>query len=1069
MSALSPYVEERTRHFTGRQWVFEALGTWLDSDPAARVFLLTGGPGTGKTALAARIAQMSLGEADAAHPALAKASLAHFHFCQAGAEHTLSPVTFVQSLSQALANRYLAFRAALAKTASRQIVINTVQTFGTLEAGSQAIGAQIGHINIEIRGTDARPMFDEAVRRPLQELAASVPAGERIVILVDSLDEALTFNAENNIVQLLRLADDFPPQVRFLLTCRSNSDRVCDLVGQSRLDLIADAPPSLDEVAPYVIARLQAMPEPGRSVAASRVSAKSEGNFLYAHHVVNDLLARGNGHGITDADTLDLPDALEGVYRTFLERELASNRTRWNDVYRPILGPIAVARGDGLTKAQLLGITDLAEDTATDVLGVCAQYLVGGDAEGTRYRIYHQSFREFLLADERFSVVPSERHAAIARYFQERYGASWGRCDDEYALRYTPTHWADAATLSAVKRETRTHSLIDLSANRKYQHRFESRIGDLPVLHAHLNRAVQVAALNERDDMLPSIVKAGKGFIAFRREYLRAESLVALAEDGRLTLAEARLPLFADVDEDWQAAARLILAWLGAERNAGAAAELRDRAARSLPELAPMPLLLARLNAALAGQREYPAIEDRVLPIEIGQQLVKRISGQPFDQELLGTVSPSFISTLGFQTEMVTARGFSSTFDAPILVNMARAHGDIGTALVDEYIDAHAGYNYIEYRNRSLWHVLHAVLRNHRDQQWVRDRLRRVLIAALSGGGVDFEEMLPLTAAAIFDRVRAGGTRGTLDMFRAGALEAATALQHQRGANDSWGNHRRRLTALMELSHLLRGDAPQVQMLLDRILALPDGFAGFQAPAWLRLADALRVCRIGAGPVLDRTLEAALTSAHHIQDYHFCARITARCNALRRWHGTVLSGAHLAATIARLARSPNDVEFAADHLVPEPYLHRHDEPNLLSVAKARDAATLQDLVEVFQRSAVEFRRLNPQYGVSDVLADGTLVHVPDPGLAPLLAVHLSARAMADDAIAEERVALVRTLVPVAALNPTTLDTVLSYLAIAADLQDADLVEEMVAEAGPVVFADVPAPEGQIGPDAVMPS
>ena len=1062
MPALSPTVEARTKHFTGRQWVFQALGDWLVRESAPRVFLLTGAPGTGKTALAARVAQMSLGLTDALHPALGKDGLSHFHFCEAGLEDTLTPVTFVQSLSQTLANRYPEFRTALVNAGSRQIVISAVQNFTTLEAGSQAIGNQI---TIQMRGTDARPLFDEAVRRPLKALAATLPATERLVILVDSLDEALTFSAQDNIVQLLGLAKDFPPQVRFLLTSRSNSERVFDLVGPSTLDLIADAPPALDEVLPYVAGRLASIPEPGRSVAASRISAKSAGNFLYAHHVVNSLLTPGKT--ITDADTLDLPDSLEDVYRDFLERELASSRTRWNDVYRPILGAIAVARGDGLTKAQILGITDLAEDTATDVLGVCAQYLVGGDAPGARYRIYHQSFRDFLLTDTAFPLVPSERHAAIARYLQDRCGASWGRCGDDYALRYTPAHWADAATLSPVKRETRTQALIELSGNRKYQQRFEARIGDLPMLHGHLNRTVQVAALNERDDMLPSIVKAAKGFIAFRREYLRADSLVALADSGRLTLAEARLPLFVDVDEDWQAAARLILAWLAIDKSPTEAAALRDSVAQSLPALPPMPLLLARVNAALAGQPVYPAVEDHVLPLEVGQELVKRIGGQAFDRELLGAVNASFISALGFQSEMVTARGFSATFDAPILVNMARAYGDAGTTLVDEYVDAHAGYNYVEYRNRSLWHVLHAVLRGHGNQQWVRNRLRRLLIAALSGGGVDFEEMLPLTSAALHEQLGPGGAGGSAETFRTRALAAAGALQNQRGANDSWGNHRRRLTALMELSHL-RGDAADVQTLL-RIFTLPDGFAGFQAPAWLRLADALLVCRIDEPLVLNRVLDAALSSAHHIQDYHFCARITARCNALRRWHDTLLNGSDLTATIVRLARSTGDVEFAADHMVHEPYVHRSNDPDLLPVTKARDAATLQDLVEVFQRSAVEFHRLNPQYGISDTLPGGTRVYVPDPGLAPLLALHFSARVLADDTIAEQRVALLRTLVPVAAANPTALDTVLSYLVIAADLQNAELLEEIATEAGPIVFAEVPAPAAQIGPDAVMPA
>ena len=1066
MTLLSTDLEDRTQHFTGRQWVFDAVGRWLADPAGARVFLLTGGPGAGKTAIAARIAQMNAGRADAASPLLRPDCLAYAHFCQAGVERTLSPVSFVQALSEALANRYPAFRAALIKAGSRQIVVNTTQQFGTVMPGAQVIGAQIGQIVIDIKGGDARPLFDDAVGRPLRELLAGAPATDRIVILVDSLDEALSFGADTNIAQLLGVAADFPPQVRFILTARSNSARVFDLVGPSTLDLTVDAPPNLDEIAPYVRARLAAVPEPARSVAAARVAERSAGNFLYAHHVVNDLLARGGS--LCDDHTADLPDALEGVYRKFLERELGSNRTRWNDVYRPILGPIAVARGDGLTKEQIIGITSLAEDTASDVLLACEQFLVGGETATSPYRIYHQSFRDFLLTDEKFTVFPAERHAAIARYLQDRYGANWNRCDDRYALRYTPAHWADAASLSPIKRDARTGALIDLASDRKYQQRFEARVGDLPMLHGYLNRAVQVAALNDRDDMLPAIVRAAREFVTFRRGYLRADAIAALAEAGRVPQAEGRLPLFADVDADWHAAARLILAWLAADRHPAAAASLRDTAVASLPPVPPLPLLLDRVNAALAGQTVFAASADPPTSLEFGRQLVNRVSGQAFNQELIGAMNASLLSTVGLHPQVATTHGYSSGFDAPILVNLAQAFGSEGTALVDEYIDAHAGYNYIEYRNRSLWNVLHAVLRNHSDQQWVRDRLRRLLVVALSGGGVDFEEMLPLTAAAAAAAAARGGARAVLDGFLAHALNAASLLRQQRGANDSWGNHRRRLTAVMELYRLAAGDAAAAQRVLDAIAALPDGFAGFQSPARLRQADAMRAC--GMDPTLIvRTLQEALMSAHHIQDYHFCARITARCNAMMRWHRTPLDANALAAAIGRLAAAPDDAEFAADHTIGEPYALRPNTPDVLSIANARQAQSLEELVEVFQRSTVEFRRLNPAYGLTDPLAPGTSVRIPDPGFAPLLAIHLAARAFADAGTAEQRGALVRSLVPVAAANPTALDTLLSYLVIAADLQDADLAAEIAAIAGPVVMADVPAPAAPIGPDGVMPA
>jgi hypothetical protein len=257
---------------------------------------------------------------------------------------------------------------------------------------------------------------------------------------------------------------------------------------------------------------------------------------------------------------------------------------------------------------------------------------------------------------------------------------------------------------------------------------------------------------------------------------------------------------------------------------------------------------------------------------------------------------------------------------------------------------------------------------------------------------------------------------------------------------------------------------------LDRICVLPGGFAGFQAPASLRLADALRACGIDRPGLREAVVEDALRSAHHIQDYQFCARVTARCNALSRWHQTALTGPELSSAIRRLAASPGDAQFAADHLICEPYEYREEnDPDILPIASARDADTLNQLVEVFQRPAVEFVRLNPQFGLSQKLDKNTMVRVPDPGFAPLLAVHFAARALADESLEEERGELFRALVPVATVNPTALDSLLSYLLIATDPDDPELLEDIVREAGPVAFGDVAPSNAQIGPDPVTPA
>lgn len=74
---------------------------------------------------------------------------------------------------------------------------------------------------------------------------------DNIVILVDSLDEALTYDPEENILTMLQDATDhptdLPSQVPFILTSRPDP-RVLNAIGKRYLDLIDDAPDDIDEV-----------------------------------------------------------------------------------------------------------------------------------------------------------------------------------------------------------------------------------------------------------------------------------------------------------------------------------------------------------------------------------------------------------------------------------------------------------------------------------------------------------------------------------------------------------------------------------------------------------------------------------------------------------------------------------------------------------------------------------------------------------------------------------------------------------------------------------------------------
>jgi DNA replication protein DnaC len=82
------YISERTRDFTGREWVLEKIDAWLNNPEGPRFFILTGEPGAGKSALAARLVKEGKPQA--------------YHFSIARQADTIDPLNFARSLSHQL-------------------------------------------------------------------------------------------------------------------------------------------------------------------------------------------------------------------------------------------------------------------------------------------------------------------------------------------------------------------------------------------------------------------------------------------------------------------------------------------------------------------------------------------------------------------------------------------------------------------------------------------------------------------------------------------------------------------------------------------------------------------------------------------------------------------------------------------------------------------------------------------------------------------------------------------------------------------------------------------------------
>jgi hypothetical protein len=303
------HAEGLLRNFTGREWLVERVCAWRD-DPQARPFaLIQGTAGIGKSAFAA-------------HLWLEQKMVTAVHFCIGGSGGTTDPLTFVETLSAQLADALPGFaraRQRVLEAYSRQpMSIQSQVSTGEVHEGGQVTGVAVYPI---LSGIPVEQAYDLLIRRPLWEIA-DTDGLHPALILVDALDEALTYRFRPNILGLLRQSGDLPPAVRWLLTSRPEPRITEALTGLPLEILDATVPQHQDDVRAYIRARLG---ELEATAARWRVDGEAlidllgkrvEWNFLYLTSIWGDL-AQGRF-----ASPEDLPPSLDDYYRYLLDTRI---------------------------------------------------------------------------------------------------------------------------------------------------------------------------------------------------------------------------------------------------------------------------------------------------------------------------------------------------------------------------------------------------------------------------------------------------------------------------------------------------------------------------------------------------------------------------------------------------------------------------------------------------------------------------------------------------------------------------------------------------------------------------
>lgn len=335
-------IDELTQDFVGRDYVFDAIQSMLNKHNKG-YFRLEGDPGVGKSAIMAELVSRT-------------GYISHFIFQAQGINTTGH---FLESTCTQLINRYDLPYPELPQDAIKD-------------------GAFLDRL--------------------LKEASEKLVPGEKLVIVVDALDE-LDQSSQIALGNILYLPTALPEHTYIILSSRPIPFKLNTTQHVETYDLMQLMTESREDIKVY-LGKMTADPEISAWIKQNGIdepefikilAEKSENNFMYLKYVIGDI----RNHRYEDLTIAELPQGLERYYEIQWER-MGMNQKPLPEARIHIVYVLCEAR-QPVSRELIADFSKQDELGVQSVLDDWGQFLREQYEEGERYfSLYHTSFRDFL-------------------------------------------------------------------------------------------------------------------------------------------------------------------------------------------------------------------------------------------------------------------------------------------------------------------------------------------------------------------------------------------------------------------------------------------------------------------------------------------------------------------------------------------------------------------------------------------------------------------------------------------------------------------------------------------------